>query len=370
MSALKRVLSLILVTVLLVSLSAALSAGTAEDPLISLSYLKGQYTSSLLSLAREEYSKSSETLLAEAGERFASATEGYMLGAPESEFSSGYSVLNFNAGDELTLYSGASAVILGGAALVSVNSGELIDVSKGSVVSVLDSANPSARMAKNGVRYFAAEESSARFTCYVSGSIAVDGFYNLSRGDGSAPGLLFTDVPGSYWAADYIYALADRKLVNGMGGTTFEPLTTMTRAMFVTVMGRLSNIKTSSYTSNTFSDVTTDAWYSPYVAWASRKGIVTGYDDGTFRPNEPITREQMAVMIIRYIDFAELSLKDKNEAAEFTDSDLISSWAADAVERAQRLGLITGRDSGAFDPKGTANRAEVCTVLYRLISQM
>ncbi|MBQ4370207.1 MAG: S-layer homology domain-containing protein [Oscillospiraceae bacterium] len=370
MSALKRVLSLILVIVLLVSLSAALSAGTAEDPLISLSYLKGQYTSSLLSQAKEEFSKSSSALLAEAGERFSRATEGYMLGAPESEFSSGYNILNFNAGDELTLYSGASAVIIGGAALVSVKSGELIDVSRGAVVSVSDSANPSARMVKNGVRYFAAEESSAVFTCYVSGSIAVDGFYNLSRGGGSAPGLLFTDVSGSYWAADYIYALADRKLVNGMGGSTFEPLTTMTRAMFVTVLGRLDNIKVSSYSSNSFSDVPSDAWYAPYVSWASEKGIVTGYDDGAFRPNDPITREQMAVIIVRYIDFAGLSLQEKNEAAEFPDAGLISPWASDAVGRAQRLGLITGRDSGAFDPKGTANRAEVCTVLYRLISQM
>ncbi len=368
MSALKRALSLILVIVLLVSFSAALSAGTAEDPLISLSYLTGKYASSLLEQAKEEYKTSSAALLEEAGASFGRATEGYMLGAAESEFASGYRLISFVAGDELTLYSGASAVMLGGAALVSVKNGELIDVSRGAVVSVSDSANPSARMAKNGIRYFAAEESSAVFTCYVSGSVAVDGFYNLSRGDGSAPGLLFTDVPASYWAADYIYALADRKLVNGMGGSTFQPLTTMTRAMFVTVLGRMSSVKTSSYSSGTFSDVPTGEWYSPYVAWASKKGIVTGYDDGTFRPNDPITREQMALIIVRYIDFAGLSLSDKNAASEFTDAELISAWALEAVERAQRLGLITGRENGAFDPKGTANRAEVCTVLYRLIS--
>lgn len=156
--------------------------------------------------------------------------------------------------------------------------------------------------------------------------------------------------------------------MNGMGGFTFAPETTMTRAMFVTVIGRLAGINTATYTQSSFSDVDIGQWYGPYVAWASQNGIITGYDDGTFRPSASITREQMAVIIVRYAAYAGITLGAVSEEMQFADASSISSWAVIAVKTAQRAGLINGKPGGIFDPAGTATRAEVCTVIYRLIA--
>ena len=143
----------------------------------------------------------------------------------------------------------------------------------------------------------------------------------------------------------------------------------MTRAMFVTVIGRLNGVNTANYSVSDFSDVDISEWYGPYVAWAAKNGIVNGVGDGRFAPDDPITREQMAVIIMRYVDFAGIRFSSMNPAVTFTDTDLIDDWAKDAVGKAQRAGLITGKEGGRFDPLGTAARSEVCTVIYRLTSK-
>ncbi len=152
-----------------------------------------------------------------------------------------------------------------------------------------------------------------------------------------------------------------------MGEGQFMPSYTMTRAMFVTIIGRLSKINTGSYSTTQFNDVDMGSWYGPYVAWASQSGIVNGYGDGTFLPNASISREQMAVIIMRYAKFCGVTLPEKAPQAAFDDDSLFGDWAKDSVYNAQKTGLISGRPDNTFDPKGTATRAEVCTVIYRYI---
>ena len=179
----------------------------------------------------------------------------------------------------------------------------------------------------------------------------------------------FKDVDG-HWAKDYIVYLALNSYVNGMGQQLFEPNYKMSRAMFVTLIGRIYGVDCNVYTVSAFGDVNINEWYGPYVAWAAQTGIVTGFEDGTFLPNQTITREQMALIIIRFADFQNCEMPTTVSGSTYSDDYLISSWAKSAVYEAQSAGMLMGRDTGEFDPKGTATRAEVCTMLYRYINAL
>ncbi len=177
---------------------------------------------------------------------------------------------------------------------------------------------------------------------------------------------IFSDVAG-HWADDNIAFATARELFVGTSTTEFSPNLPMTRAMFVTVMGRLLNIDEADYTGTVFSDVKVGQWYSPYVQWASQNGIVKGYGSGIFGPEDKITREQMAVLILRFAEYANIELAVESSGIVFDDKDKISSWAAEYVSAAQRSSLIEGKSNKLFDPQGTATRAEVATILKRFI---
>lgn len=175
----------------------------------------------------------------------------------------------------------------------------------------------------------------------------------------------FTDTT-SHWAKDYINTVVEKGWFSGMTAKTFEPDTAMTRAMFVTVLGRVAGINTSEYTTSKFSDVPANSWYGPYVNWAASKGIASGLTSTTFGPDESITREQMAVLLVNFAKVQGNTLPTVNSPVQFTDNASISSWARDAVSAAQKAGLINGRTDGSFDPQGKATRAEVATVFVQM----
>ena len=177
----------------------------------------------------------------------------------------------------------------------------------------------------------------------------------------------FTDING-HWAENYINTVAEKGLFAGMTKTTFAPDVAMTRAMFVTVLGRMSGVDTTKYTSSNFSDVAADSWFGPYVSWAAQSGIISGLSSTTFGPNDSITREQMALILVNYAKATGLNLPTKNDAMMFTDNASIGNWAKEAVFTAQKAGLLNGRTSGSFDPQGKATRAEVTTVFVQLDS--
>ena len=180
------------------------------------------------------------------------------------------------------------------------------------------------------------------------------------------PAQAFTDITG-HWAADNILFVASRGLLSGTSDTTFSPNTGMTRGMFVTALGRLAGIDPDSYKTGKFTDVKADAYYAPYVNWAAQTGIVTGVTATTFAPDTNINREQMAVIMANYAKKLGYDLPQTLKAVTFADNAQISSWAKDAVRAMQQAGILAGKNGNKFDPKGTATRAEVATVLRRFV---
>ncbi len=130
----------------------------------------------------------------------------------------------------------------------------------------------------------------------------------------------FSDVAANAWYADAAQYVRDHGIMNGTSGTTFSPNSTMTRAMLTTVLYRAAGSPAVSQTAN-FRDVSASAYYSGAAAWAAANGIVTGYGNGLFGSNDPVTREQIATILWRY----QGSPAPAGTAANFTDQSTISS---------------------------------------------
>lgn len=141
----------------------------------------------------------------------------------------------------------------------------------------------------------------------------------------------------------------------------------MTRGMFVTALGRLAEADVSKYTKSSFSDVTADAYYMGYVEWATKNEIVKGISQGKFAPDQSITREQMAVIMVNYAKEIGFTLPKVHAETVFVDNTNISTYAKDAVRAMQMAGVMSGKDGNKFDPQGIATRAEVSTVLKRFV---
>ena len=208
------------------------------------------------------------------------------------------------------------------------------------------------------------------FACY-NGQIA---YRVMGMGVGTAPktyyvsenGTLFLDVKPEDWYFAEIDFAAVHGLLNGTAPHVFEPNTGLTRAMFVTMLWRMLEGKdiTDEICELAFTDVEDGLWYEDAVYWAAHNSIVNGYEDGTFRPNDQITREEMCAILDRLL----VALGKEIEPAELTfdDTDDIGDWACDSVARLVKTGIIRGQANNLFAPKSTATRAEAATVLHRL----
>lgn len=188
-----------------------------------------------------------------------------------------------------------------------------------------------------------------------------------------------TDI-GDHWARDSISWVMEEELFQGTSDTTFTPDGTMTRGMFVTVLGRLAGINKEDYQTadmaGLFTDVPEDAYYAPYVNWAVRYGITQGTGDQIFSPDVPVTRQQMATFMVRYASILNYELLSINENVvdAFQDADLIDGYAAESVEIMRQTGLLNGRPqwdgTSLFDPQSSATRAECAVLLRRMASAM
>lgn len=181
----------------------------------------------------------------------------------------------------------------------------------------------------------------------------------------------FTDIDG-HWAGESIRFVTERGLFQGTSANTFEPNTSMTRSMFVTVLQRFEGVFGQQWhldasSEPVFNDVPQDSWYAGAVQWAAGTGVANGTGEDRFSPDQAITREQIAVMITNFTALCNVSLAEPTPETVFTDHDSISSWAVDAVSKAQKAGLLSGRPDGSFDPGAVATRAEVSAVIQRLV---
>ena len=167
----------------------------------------------------------------------------------------------------------------------------------------------------------------------------------------------FSDVAADAWYADAVEYVRDNGLMSGTSATTFEPQTTTNRAMLATILYRASGSPSGAASAN-FTDVATDAYYYDAVNWAAANNIASGYGNGRFGSNDPVTREQIATILWRY---AGSPAADAGQ--DFADESSIASYAADAVDWARANGIVNGIGNNLFAPRGNATRAQVATLL-------
>lgn len=179
----------------------------------------------------------------------------------------------------------------------------------------------------------------------------------------------FADVKESDWFYNDVMFVYSNGIMAGTGETTFEPNTTTNRAMFVAVVWRLENMPAPENTAS-FTDVEKGTWYTEAAAWAYENGIASGFGDGTFGPNEKLTREQLAVFLYKYAQYKGYDLTITGNIDSFIDKDSVSPWAKDAVTWAVQNGFIAGKDGNKLDPKGFATRAEFAAIIHRFIENM
>ena len=175
--------------------------------------------------------------------------------------------------------------------------------------------------------------------------------------------LPFKDVSVDSWYYDAVSYVYRNGLMNGISATRFAPNAKLNRAMIAQVLYNLEG-ETRSYPT-VFSDVADSAWYADAVNWAADKGIVEGYGNGKFGPEDNITREQMAAILYRYADYKGYDVRASARLSGFADENQVSDWAEEAMSWAVAEDLMDGKGNNRLDPTGTATRAEVATILMR-----
>lgn len=179
-------------------------------------------------------------------------------------------------------------------------------------------------------------------------------------------GKTFADVQPTDWAAEAVTFASARELFNGTSETTFSPEETTSRGMVATVLYRLEG-QPEQALADVYNDVSDDAWYADSVAWAAENGIVNGYGDGQFGPNDSVTREQFVVMLWRYVGSPEANSHD---LTAFTDANQINGYALEALCWAVENGVLNGNGNGRLAPEGTATRAEAAQILKNFIENI
>ena len=177
----------------------------------------------------------------------------------------------------------------------------------------------------------------------------------------------FVDIDTVPWAEDSILALVDKGVINGRSDSIFDPNGTVTRAEFAKMVVLAFGLTGGSGVDE-FSDVENTDWFASYVARGYYNGVISGYDDGTFRPNGLISRQEMAAMIARAVKAANKTLPETVAAVTFEDADQIADWAMDAVTTLQKGGVINGMTETTYAPLENATRAQAAVIIYRAMT--
>ncbi|MBQ9920804.1 MAG: S-layer homology domain-containing protein, partial [Clostridia bacterium] len=194
----------------------------------------------------------------------------------------------------------------------------------------------------------------------------------IARGTGkyipSSYSKSFEDTTG-HWADEYIKFTSARKLFGGTSETEFSPEETMTRGMFITVLGRMHGVDTAKYTGKAYDDVNENEYYNPHILWAKESGILPE-SLTAFRPEDPITRVEMADILADYIASRSYKLAGAGKMLEFADTKDVDIHSIGSIAMMQRIGVINGRTATTFEPQGIMTRAEVATVFTRLVKSI
>ena len=183
--------------------------------------------------------------------------------------------------------------------------------------------------------------------------------------------LPFTDIADNAWYADAVHYVYKHGLMAGTSATTFAPDVTTSRSMIATILWRMAGSPVVNYAMD-YTDVAQNQWCSEAIRWATSEGVVTGYGNGLFGTNDPITREQFAVMLYRFAQEQgyDVSIGENTNILSYTDVADLSEYAIPAMQWACGAGIITGTgDGSALSPQGQATRAQAAVMLTRFCEE-
>ena len=206
----------------------------------------------------------------------------------------------------------------------------------------------------------------------TSGEIAEDGTVALRMTHASQYAIVidekshelpFTDLGEGQWYENAVRYAYTHDLMAGTSATTFAPNKSLTRAEAVQILYNLEGQPTVTAATN-FAD-SANHWAATAIAWAEQTGVVDGYEDGTFRPENNVTRQEFAQMMYNYAVYKDYDLSAKGDLSQFSDGDSVQEWAIPAMEWANGNELINGHDDGTLEPGGTTTRAQAASILMR-----
>ena len=180
--------------------------------------------------------------------------------------------------------------------------------------------------------------------------------------------LPFTDVASADWYYDAVAYAYENGLMTGISETLFDPDKTTTRGMIATILYRLEGEPEAPACD--FTDVAAGKYYTDAIAWASENNLVNGYGDGTFGPDDNITREQMSALLYRYAEFKGYDLTARGDLSGYTDAAQISDYAVTAMQWAVAEDLVNGMGDGTLAPQGDSTRAQIATILMRFLENV
>lgn len=184
-----------------------------------------------------------------------------------------------------------------------------------------------------------------------------------------APNCQFSDLPSSHWASAIIGSLCKKNIIGGYPDGTFGPENNITRAEFTVILSRAIGLNQEKTGTTAYSDVAPSDWYFSSIQAAARAGLVKGYGTGEFRPGAPITRQEVAIILVRAMDLEGAATAGATQGTSFTDDGNIASWARGFVVTAVQKGLISGYPDNTFGPESNATRAEACAMINRLMDK-
>lgn len=186
----------------------------------------------------------------------------------------------------------------------------------------------------------------------------------------SAAAASFRDVVPGSWYSRAVYDLADQGILNGTSATTFSPEASLTRGAFITMLARtaLTAGELSQYgTKGNFKDVSTGHWANQAVNWGVEAGVIHGMGDGTFKPDQAVSRQDMAVMVTNFAKAMGYEMPTDEGGGSFSDASSIASYAKASVTACQKAGVIDGYEDGSFRPNASASRAEAAVLYQRFL---
>ncbi|MCX4302508.1 MAG: leucine-rich repeat protein [Clostridia bacterium] len=270
----------------------------------------------------------------------------------------GYRFIKLNPVTSVKI-SGNKTVVRGNSTTLKATVGPTNAYQKGVIWT---SSNTSVATVDGGGQVTGRKTGTTTITAMAKDGTGVRGTFNITV---SLTDLPFHDVAGNAWYYNAVKYCYNNNIISGTTSTTFSPATQITRGMLVTILHRMEGSPKVSGTPK-FKDVkNSKQYYYTAVKWASDKKIVSGYKNGNFGPNDPITREDLSVILYKYAKYKGKNLSKSNNLSAFSDRNKISSYALPQMKWAVGVGVITGNKNGTLNPRGTATRAEAAAMIQK-----